>query len=52
MNTLPAGFTKGIFGTMDECQNFIWGYLYDKGLQYHSPTILGNGTIELIYEDK
>lgn len=37
-NELPAGFTYSIFGQdFMMVMDFIWGYLYDKGLQYKCP---------------
>lgn len=49
-NAIPAGFTSGIFGNMAACEDFIWSYLYDNGLQYHTPETLPNGQVKLIYE--
>lgn len=29
----------------NECENFIWGYLYDNGLQYLAPIFYDGGVI-------
>lgn len=49
---IPSGFTYSYFPTIDECYNFIWGYLYVLGLAYHKPTVEANGMIKLVYESK
>ena len=48
--SVPTGFTYGLFTSINECEDFIWGYLFDKGAQYHKPLIIGSKTV-LIYEN-
>lgn len=50
---LTEGFTIS-FMTANDADDFIWGYLYDKGLQYKKPIeyVNDNGysSVALIYQ--
>lgn len=47
---VKSGFTFGIFGNMDSCDDFIWSYLFDNGKQYLKPVIALDG-VYLVYQD-
>ncbi len=42
--------TYSIFGNLEECEDFIWSFLYDNGLQYETPQILADGKVKLAHE--
>lgn len=52
---LKDGFSIA-YMNQSECQNFIWGYLYDNNLQYHAPVDYvdqyGNNCSAIVYENK
>jgi len=47
---IPEGFGKYSFSSLDEIENFIWGWLYDNGKQYFPP-FQEKGEWFLIYEE-
>ena len=51
---LKPGFTVSLM-SLDDAEDFIWGYLYDNGLQYQKPIeyINDNGftCVALVYQE-
>lgn len=50
----PEGWVLGIM-TENDLEDFIWGYLYDKGLQYKKPIYFihenGHKCAVLVYKE-
>lgn len=40
-----------LFSTFNQCDDFIWSYLFDNGLQYFAPTKNQDGHWVLIHCD-
>ncbi len=49
------GWTMGLF-VADDMEDFIWGYLYDEGLQYEKPIFYvhenGHKCAVLVHQEK
>jgi hypothetical protein len=46
---IECGFTYCFMSSLDLCEDFIWGYLYDSGLQHLAPIETSQGFL-LIHE--
>lgn len=47
-----TNWTYGIFANFMEVERFIYGYLYDTGLQFGKPELQEDGRYRLEYENE
>jgi len=50
ISEMHSEFSYKVFATLEECDNFIWNYCFEKRRMYFNPITLNNKTYFIEYQ--